>query len=61
MYVFIYEFYSNLSRNDQSFLNVGKTPVSYNYANCLQRYFSGENQKEKAIFLLVPIPDFSHI
>ena len=40
-----------MNQKAQTFLNVGKTPVSYNYVNCLQRYFSGENQKENAIFL----------
>ena len=50
MYSFM-NFTQIMNQNAQSFLNVGKTPVSFNYVNCLQRYFSGENQKENAIFL----------
>ena len=34
-----------------NFSNIEKTPVSYNYANCINRYFSGEDPKNNAIYL----------
>ena len=34
-----------------NFSNIEKTPVSYNYANCINRYLSGEDPKNNAIYL----------
>ena len=38
-------------QNVQTYSNESKTPVAFNYVNCIQRYFSGENQTENAIDL----------
>ena len=40
-----------ISEKYKNFLNVEKTPVSFNYVNCINRYFTGENQKNNAMFL----------
>ena len=44
-------FTQNMSQREQSFLNVGVTPISYNLINCIKIYISGVNQKENAIYL----------
>ena len=33
------------------FSNENITPISFNFVNCIQRYFTGENQKDNAKFL----------
>ena len=38
-------------QNVQTYSNEEITPVAYNYMNCIQRYFSKENEKENAINL----------
>ena len=49
MYSFM-NFSKNMKDRAQSFLNPEKTPISFNYVNCIQNY-SAENPKENAIFL----------
>ena len=44
---FTQEMYNRLG----GFSNVNVTPISFNFVNCIQRYFTGENQRENAKFL----------
>ena len=40
-----------MNQRAQTFLNVSKTPVSYNFVSCLQNYFAQQNPKDCAKFL----------
>ena len=50
MYSFT-NFTQNMRQREQSFLNVGVTPISFNVINCIKIYLRGVNQKENAIYL----------
>ena len=50
MYAF-QNFTQIMYQNVQTYSNESVTPVAFNYVNCIQRYFSGENQTENAINL----------
>ena len=50
MYSFM-NFTQIMSQNVGTYLNVNITPVAFNYVSCIQRYFSGENEKENSINL----------
>jgi serine/threonine protein kinase len=44
-------FNQEMNQRAGSFSNVNITPISFNFVNCLQRYFTGENQRENSIYL----------
>ena len=44
-------FNQEMNQRSGSFSNVNITPISFNFVNCLQRYFTGENQRENSIYL----------
>ena len=44
-------FAQNMAERTQAFLNVSKTPVSFNFANCIQTYFSQQSSKDCTKFL----------